>query len=71
MNLRIECVSSMKSLNIFFIVLLLDCVVFAQQIHGRWKCVAFDPQTLALTGDYSEIQLELFKKRFEKRNGVG
>ena len=35
--------------------------------QGRWTCVALGPRCLALTGDYSEIQEQLFKKRFIER----
>ena len=61
----------MKLTNILLVVLLLCSFVSAQQIRGRWKCTALDAQTLALTGDYTEIQQELFRKRFEQRDGVG
>ncbi|MBQ9338457.1 MAG: glycoside hydrolase family 9 protein [Lentisphaeria bacterium] len=40
----------------------------AFQLRGEWKCTALTPQTLALAGDYSGLQLELFRKRFAARS---
>ena len=35
--------------------------------RGEWSCVALTPRHLALTGDYSELQLKLFRERMEAR----
>ena len=49
-------------------LLLLTAVrLAAEPVQGRWKCVALDPSHLALTGDYSEVQEQLFRKRFAER----
>ena len=36
--------------------------------RGRWQCTALDPRTLALTGDYSELQTALFRQRLDERD---
>ena len=48
----------------FFLLLAEVC---AAPVRGQWKCVALGPSTLALTGDYMEVQEELFRKRFAER----
>ena len=35
--------------------------------RGLWKCTALDPQTLVLTGDYTDLQRELFQRRYAER----
>ena len=35
--------------------------------QGKWSCVALDPAHLALTGDYSEVQEQLFLRRLPER----
>ena len=35
--------------------------------RGEWSCVALTPRHLALTGDYSQLQLELFRRRMAER----
>jgi endoglucanase len=35
--------------------------------RGEWRCVALTPRLLALTGDYQELQLQLFRRQMEKR----
>ena len=37
------------------------------QPRGEWRCVAMTPYLLALTGDYHELQLQLFRQCMEKR----
>ena len=39
--------------------------------RGEWRCVALTPRLLALTGDYSELQLRLFEQRMAERRGAG
>ena len=39
--------------------------------RGTWKCTALDPRTLALTGDYSDLQRELFRQKKAARNPNG
>ena len=41
--------------------------LYAAPVRGNWKCVALDPAHLALTGDYSELQDQLFKERYTAR----
>ena len=48
------------------ILLLFSGRLAAEVFQGRWKCVALDPSHLALTGDYSEVQDRLFRKRFDE-----
>ena len=39
----------------------------AELPRGSWSCVMLDPTHLALTGDYLEVQNELFRKRLVER----
>ena len=48
----------------FFLILSELC---AEPVRGRWKCVALGPSALALTGDYTDAQEELFRQRFAER----
>jgi endoglucanase len=36
--------------------------------RGEWNCVALTPRHLALTGDYSQLQLQLFRQRMAERS---
>ena len=58
-----------RLIYVFAGVLLLTAgrLAAAEMVQGRWKCVALDPSHLALTGDYSEVQEQLFRKRFAER----
>ena len=56
----------------WILVLSLLCVVAgasrgAELPHGQWRCVALTPRHLALTGDYSQLRLRLFRERFASR----
>ena len=53
--------------NIFFVFSLLLSAVCAEPVRGNWKCAALGPSTLALTGDYSDLQEQLFRKCFTAR----
>ena len=35
--------------------------------RGEWSCIALTPRNLALTGDYSELQLQLFRQCMAER----
>ena len=35
--------------------------------RGQWRCVALDPRHLVLTGDYAEVQEQLFQKHYAGR----
>ncbi|MBQ7206591.1 MAG: glycoside hydrolase family 9 protein [Lentisphaeria bacterium] len=39
----------------------------AAAFRGQWRCVAFDPRHLVLTGDYAEVQEQLFQKHYTGR----
>ena len=39
----------------------------AELPRGEWRCVALTPRVLALTGDYSDLRLRLFKERIAAR----
>ena len=41
--------------------------LWAAPVRGHWKCVALGPSTLALTGDYTKVQEQLFRKHFAER----
>ena len=58
----------MVRLTIVFFSFFLLAEVCAAPVRGQWKCVALGPSTLALTGDYSEVQEQLFRKRFAERS---
>lgn len=55
------------------LIIVLSCLflllseVSAAPVQGRWTCVALGPSTLALTGDYTEVQQQLFLKQFAMR----
>ena len=55
--------------TIFALLLLLPlaCPAAEPDLRGQWKCTALDPQTIVLTGDYFQLQRELFQKRFQER----
>ena len=57
----------MVRLTVVFFSFLLLAEVCAAPVRGQWKCVALGPSTLALTGDYTEVQDQLFRKRFAER----
>ena len=58
----------MVRLTIFFLTFsLLFAELCAEAFRGNWKCTALGSSTLALTGDYSELQEALFRKRFDER----
>ena len=48
-----------------FFLLLTD--LSGAPVRGRWKCTSLGPSTLALTGDYTDVQNQLFHKRFAER----
>ena len=43
----------------------------AASFRGRWQCVALDASHLVLTGDYGDVQEQLFRKHFAARGGNG
>ena len=55
--------NSMKPSCILVLLLFLLTAAAAEntvQLQGSWKCLALDPYHLALSGDYSELQRQLF-----------
>lgn len=57
----------MVRLTAIFFSFLLLAEAAAAPVRGKWKCVALGPSTLALTGDYIDVQDQLFRKHFAAR----
>ena len=57
----------MVRLIVFAFSFLLLTDLAALPVQGSWKCAALTPSHLVLTGDYSELQNQLFQKHFSAR----
>ena len=63
-----------RRIQITYLVLLSSVAALsapASGPRGEWRCVALTPKVLALTGDYSELQRQLFLQRMAARRRTG